>query len=101
MPKTAYQESNKQIEVPSLPRCAITSKRYVKIVAKPCRQRDVPSLPKLRNAFCVIRTIEIGHEMEAHDLGRSNGNVRVAGKIAINLNRKKDGSDGQRHAAPG
>ena len=42
--------------------------------------------------------VKIVSQPEPHDLGRTDGNIRIAGKIAIDLNAEEEGSCNQRHS---
>ena len=51
MPKTSQQKHNAKIHIGTILAFSVSSQRNIKILLKPCRQRDVPSTPKLRDGF--------------------------------------------------
>ena len=49
----------------------------------------MPAFPEFRNAFGKIWPIKIVHKTEAQNLRDPDGNIRIAGEIAIDLEREK------------
>src|SRR5205823_2391230 len=69
------------------------------VVAKPSRERDVPSLPEIPEAGREIRVVEIFWKAEAEDVGQAAGDGRVALEIAENLQAKSsDDTPGGEHS---
>ena len=52
----------------------------------------MPTTPKLRYVTREIGVVEVAHEFDAKEFGSSDSDVRVAGEVAIDLERKEDGS---------
>src|SRR4030042_114086 len=50
----------------------------------------MPSPPEFGHRSGVKRPVEIVHETETHCLGGADGNIRITGKIAIDLNPEKE-----------
>src|SRR5581483_1867496 len=68
----------------------VAAERHVKIVAQPGRQTDVPPAPELLRVRCKIRLIEIDDEFDAEQFGYASRDVRVTGKVAIDLHCEKN-----------
>ena len=51
----------------------------------------MPSAPELLDRGCKIRTVKILHQPDIKQLCRSDRNIRISGKIAVNLYRKEKG----------
>src|SRR4029079_7481711 len=85
VPETAEQKGNENIAIPPFLRDTAPTEWHIYIIAEPCRQRDVPSLPELSHAFGEIWSAEVCHERKAHDARCADGNVGVSGKITIDL----------------
>ena len=58
----------------------------------------MPALPEFRNAFGKIRPVKIIYQPKAQDLGDPDGDVRIAGEIAIDLEREKYRGQNERPA---
>ena len=61
----------------------------------------MPAFPEFGNRFTEIRTVEILHELVAHHLRRTERDIRIAGKITVNLKSEKHGRHDQRNAFVG
>src|SRR6202000_275307 len=72
------------------------AERNVNVIAKPCRQADVPSRPEIAQARGKIRIVEVQDEIEPQDLGDAAGHVGVAAEIEEYLPRKGKCRAGQR-----
>ena len=51
----------------------------------------MPSAPELLDRSCKIRTVKILHQPDIKQLCCSDRNIRISGKIAVNLYRKEKG----------
>lgn len=91
VPETAKEENDKG--VPDNLRLGTTAatERNVHIIPEPCRQGNVPSAPELRDIPTEIRDVEIPHQIDSEELGRSYRDVRVSGEVPVNLERKEHG----------
>jgi hypothetical protein len=90
MPQPAQEHGNHQVSGGAPFSTPVAAKRNVKVVAEPGGQRDVPAPPKVRWRDGEVRQLEINHEPEAHEVSQTPGNIRIAGKIAINLESKSE-----------
>ena len=59
VPKACYDHSEEIVEIRAPSSATATSQRYVEIVAKPCRQGDVPPVPKFGYVGGLIWEIEV------------------------------------------
>ncbi len=81
VPKTAHEEDDEDVAHGFPFPHARSAERNVEVVAKPRRERDVPAPPKLRDVAGEVRRLEVGHELDAKELGGADGDVAVAGEI--------------------
>ena len=82
-------------EVPAgLPRrAAAAAERDVQIVAQPRRERDVPVAPELAGGADEVREAEVHVELDAQQLRDAARDVRVAGEVAVDLQRERVGAE--------
>ena len=59
----------------------------------------MPSTPELRDVAAEIRHVEVAHQLDAEQLGRTDGDVRVAREVAVNLESEEDGGKEQSASA--
>src|SRR5579871_5921585 len=78
VPQTAQGEDQQQISRGDQRAAAIAAKRYVNVIAKPSRQRDVPAAPEVRHARGDIGVVEILDELEAEESAEADRHVRIA-----------------------
>ena len=95
MPETAHDEHDSQVAKNHHMRYPTAAQRVVHIIAEPCGEGDVPALPKLLDGMSKVRLAKIHHEVVAHDLGDSSGDVGIAGEITIDLHREIEGGKQQ------
>ena len=86
MPEAAHGENNHRVEHPSGFAASVASERKIDIVAKPCRERNMPSAPEVSYGLCEIRSDKIGLQFNAKESPATDSNKRVACKVGINLN---------------
>lgn len=55
------------------------------VVVHPSIQADVPPIPEFRNTLGEEGHLEIAHESNTEEHGRTNCDVRVSGKVTVNL----------------
>ena len=101
MPEPAQKEYHKRIPHHNgfLVRLGMTSiewylrptaaQRDIHIIAEPCRQRDMPTTPKLRNVPAEIRHVEVAHQPDTEQFRRTDGYIRIPREVAVNLKRKQ------------
>ena len=53
----------------------------------------MPSCPEFLDASRLIRSVEVLHKTNAHDSRATDGDIRITGEVAIDLNGEKNGSD--------
>ena len=93
VPKTAHQEDDEDVADGFPFPHARSAERNVEVVAEPRRERDVPAPPKLRDVAGEVRRLEVGHELDAKELGGADGDVAVAGEIPVDLKGKIHGTE--------
>src|SRR5438128_1816347 len=98
MPKAAQEKGHEDVSGPLSPRHAIAAKGDVDVIAEPRRKRHVPASPELRDRAGEIRAPKVRHQAHAQDLGRADRDIRVAGKVAVNLEREEERRDDERKA---
>ena len=87
VPETAEQHREHEIDVRSARAFAVSAEGNVKIIAKPGRERNVPPSPEVLDVRRLVRRVEIQRKAYAEEQRRTDGDIRVSGKVAINLDR--------------
>ena len=77
------------------------AERYIDVIAEPSGQRYMPASPKLRYVTGEIRIVEVTHQFDSKEFSRADGNIRIAGEIAVDLERKENGCKQQSRAGLG
>ena len=90
VPQAAQDHRDHQVAVGQQLVAPASSQRNVEVIAKPAGEADVPATPELTRIRGEIRLVEIEHQVDAHQLRDSAGDVGVAGKIAVNLHGEQD-----------
>ena len=67
------------------------TKRDIDIIAKTCCEGDMPSPPKLCYIAREVRIVEVAHQFDAKEFGRSYCYVTITGEIAVDLEGKENG----------
>ena len=67
MPETAHGEYNHRVEHPSGFAASVATEREIDIVAKPSRERDMPSAPEIGYGLCKIRSDKVGWQFNAKE----------------------------------
>ena len=101
VPQAGDQERDQQVQPPPALPLAVAAERNVEIIAEPRGQRDVPAAPEIADARREVRRVEVLHQVEAEDLRRADRDHRVAAEVAVDLQRKRQRRQQQRHAAEG
>jgi len=70
----------------------------VEVVAEPGGEGDVPTPPELGNVAGEVGELEVGHQLEAEELGGADGDVGVSGEVAVDLEGEKDGTEDEGRA---
>lgn len=66
-----------------------STQRDIDVIPKPSGKGNVPSAPELSNISREIGSPKIGHEVKAKKFGCTDGDIRIAGKVSINLKGKE------------
>src|SRR5262245_26201070 len=90
MPQTADQHRGQQIEISAGRATTIAAETDVEIIAQPRRKADVPAPPEIADARGGVGQIEIPHDVKAQYARRATCDVRVTGKVAIDLQRERN-----------
>ena len=91
MPETTQEENNKSVPDDLCLRNTAAAQGDVDVVAKPCRERDVPSSPKLGDVAAEIRHVEVTHQFDTEQLGRTDGYVGITREVPVDLEGEEDG----------
>ena len=93
VPKSTHQEDDEDVADRFPLAHARTAQWDVEVIAEPRRKRDVPTTPEFRNVAGEVGRLEVGHELDAKELGGADGDVAVPGKIPVDLEGKIDGAE--------
>src|SRR5579871_6338396 len=85
MPQSGQQHSDPKIQISSHGAFARSAQRNVNIVAKPGRQGDVPSAPKVPHGAGEVGVVEVQGKVVSHPVRQTSCDIGVAAKVAINL----------------
>ena len=72
MPETAHDEYNHRVEHPACFAASVASEREVDIVAKPSRERYMPSAPEVGYGLCKVRSVEVVLQLNAEEPSATN-----------------------------
>ena len=89
MPKTTYQEDDKDIADDYGSAAPASAKGDIEVVAKPGAEGYMPPPPKLRYIAGEIGEGKILHQPEIKKPRCTDRNIRIPRKIAIDLKSKK------------
>ena len=73
----------------------------VEVVAEPGGEGDVPPPPELGDVAGEVGELEVGHQLEAEELGGADGDVGVPGEVAVDLEGEEDGAEDEGGAGEG
>src|SRR5207247_3270020 len=96
MPQAAEEHGDHQVAVRPQLSAPVASQRDVEVIPQPARKRDVPARPELTEAAREVRAVEVDAEVESEDARQSDGDARVAGEVAVDLERVEIDADEQR-----
>ena len=85
VPQAADQKGQKQIQISTDSTLAVSTQRAVDIGAQRPAEGDVPPAPEYGNALRAVRRPEILGDIDVEHLSQTNGHVRIAAEIKINL----------------
>ena len=86
MPESAHGEDYHRVEHPAGFAATVASEREIDIVAKPSRERDMPSAPEVCYGLSKIRSVKVGWQFNAKESSATDSHQRVTSKVGINLN---------------
>ena len=97
VPEAAEQHGEHQVQVcPGSPP-AVSPERDIQIIAQPTAEAHVPAPPKVLQTLGQIRLPEVHHEVKAEQLGAAARDAAVAAEVAVNLPRKRHGTQYHGH----
>ena len=85
MPEAAEKKNSDQVEIGTGRGSAGAAKWKVEIITKPGGQRDMPAPPKFPDGLGYIGIVEIFRKMKSKHPAKTNGHIRIPGKVIINL----------------
>ena len=88
MPKACEQPYDQDVADLLWKALAVTAQGNIDVLLEPAAQGNMPTPPKLRNAFRDIGIIKVLKEVKAKHPPQADRHIRIAGKIEINLERK-------------
>ena len=93
MPEAGNGKYDQGIEVLSALSFPVSAQRNIDIIPQPGRKADMPSAPEFPDICRKIRRKEVPFHMEPHHSGSSDGNIRVAVEICVDIERIEDLAD--------
>ena len=85
MPEAGDKPHHKGVEDPLGQSNTVTAHGDIDIVTEPAAQGHMPSSPELGNALGNEGIVEVLQEVEAEDATQTDGHIRIAGEVEINL----------------
>ena len=70
----------------------------VEVVSEPGGEGDVPTPPELGDVAGEVGELEVGHQLEAEELGGADGDVGVPGEVPVDLEGEEDGPEDEGRA---
>ena len=87
VPQAAQEHRQPEIQIGAPGAVPAAAQRNVQVVAEPGRQTDVPAPPEVARVQRDVRPVEVERDFIAQQQRRADGDVRIAGKIAVDLHR--------------
>ena len=78
-----------------------SAKGDVEVVSEPGGEGDVPTPPELGDVAGEVGELEVGHQLEAEELGGADGDVGVPGEVPVDLEGEEDGAEDEGGAGEG
>ena len=98
MPESAEKENDERV-ADDLGLCTSASAQgNVNVISEPGGEGDVPASPELGDVPAEIRNVEVSHQLDSEEFGRTDGDIRVSGEIPVNLEGEQHGR--QQKSAP-
>src|SRR5438067_209974 len=96
VPESAEEHGDHQVAVRAPSSAAIAAQRDIEVITQPTGERDVPARPEFAEAAREVRAVEVDAEVESENARQSDGDARIAGEIAVDLERVEVDADEQR-----
>ena len=93
MPKPADKEGQHQVKAMPEPACPVAAQRNVYIIPEPGGEGDVPAAPEFPDTAGEIGAFKIFFQPDAEKRGAADGNIRIAGEIAVYLQGEHNRGD--------
>ncbi len=85
MPKSGDEKDDKRVANLLYGATPTAAQRDIEIIAKPCRERNMPTPPKFGNVACEIRVRKVAHERNPEKASAPNRDIAVAREVSIDL----------------
>ena len=98
MPEAAHKEDDEGVADARQEGAAAPSQRDVEVIAEPGGEGDVPPSPELCDVAREVGVGEVAHQVDAEEAGGTDGDVGVAGEVAVDLKGEEERPQHQRAA---
>ena len=85
VPKAGQKPNDGKVEECSRLAHAVAAQRNIYVFTEPGRKGNVPSSPKIGNAFCDIRIVEVFDKLKAEHSAQADRHIRIARKVEIDM----------------
>ena len=92
MPQTRQPPYNDEVQDLPGQSAPVAAQRNIHIFPEPGTQRNMPPPPVFGNAAAQVRVIKVFQELKAQHFSQPNGHIGVTGKVEVNLEGKRNGS---------
>src|SRR5690349_19555813 len=89
MPQPPEHHGKHQVSISFRNAASVPPQRDIQVIAQPGGKRNMPSSPKVCDRSSKIRMVKIGQQLDTKKLADASRNIRITGKIAVNLQGKK------------
>ena len=101
MPEAGEEEDDESVADYFSFRDARAAERDINVVPEPCSEGYMPATPEFCDVTREIGVVEVAHQFDTKQFGCADGNVRIAGEIAVDLECEKDGGEEECRACLG
>ena len=91
VPQTAQKKDRHRVQRAAHRAAARAAQRNVEIIGKPAGQADMPPVPEIAQRYSLIRMVKISAQPHTQQGGSPHRNIRIAGKIPVDLPGKQYG----------
>ena len=99
VPETAEQEDDEGVAYDFGLADAAAAEGDIDVVAEPGGEGDVPAAPELGDVAAEVGHVEVAPQADTEEFGAADGDVAIAGEVAVDLEGKEDGGKDERGAA--